>query len=261
MYIWRTPSNQMQKKSDLLSWLVSNLQTHLKFSLWAANEQFRETIFLANSGDGFGLDCCLLMACVFQVPFQLVVGHLRSCSCLPNLSHMKQWCRWSLGPAWSQVDSAWHGNWQCTLQVAHTSTIHRTRTPRASPPPLAGLSSRNVSLPISNSQPFIISHPAGLHRSPSHPSHSHLPGLNSPNPFSLSLYRCSVSPTIPRLSFGPVSSCKTSFFWVQRPELPMLFNSWEPYRSFCVVLNTFLNKFAFLFAPGHSFKVLSGKSM
>lgn len=136
------------------------------------------------------IDSAWPVACswhVFPATFQLVVGHPRGCSYQPNLSDMKQWCRWSPGPAWSQMSSAWPGNCWCPLQGVHSSTaVHRTRTPKTRPPPLAELSSRNTFLPISSSQPFIIPHPAGLHSSPSHPSQSHLPGLNSPNPLSVS---------------------------------------------------------------------------
>lgn len=115
----------------------------------------------------------------------------------------------------------WCGGWRCTPQVACSSTApHGTRTPRASPPPLAELSSRIVSLPVSNSEPFSIPRLAGRHRSPSHPSYSHLPRLNSPNPFGVSSDSSSVSPTTPPLSFGPVSSCKTSGFGCEGQNSP-----------------------------------------
>jgi len=198
----------MGKKSDLLFWLASDLQTSL-VSIIGSKPAAQGNNSEANSADRFGLDYCPLTACVFPVPFPLVVEHLRGCSCLPHLPCVKQQ---SPGPAWNRPGSAWRGNWQCALQIACRGTAsQRTRTPRARPPPLAELSSRNASLPISNSQPFSVPPPAGLHRSPPHPSLSHLPGLNRSNPFRLFLYSYSVSPTTPPLSFGPLSSCKTSF--------------------------------------------------
>lgn len=103
----------------------------------------------------------------------------------------------------------------------HSSmAIHGTRAPGASPPPLAELSSRNASFSVSNSQRFATPHLAGLHRSPSHPSHPHLPTLNSPNPFSLSLCSCSVSSVTQPLPFSPVSTSKMPFLGFKDKSYP-----------------------------------------
>lgn len=118
----------------------------------------------------------------------------------------------------AQLGSARRGDWQ--WHCGYSMAIHRTRTAGASPPPLAELSSRNAAFPISSSQPLAAPHLAGLHRSPPHPPHPHLPALNSPNPYSLSLYSCSVSSVIQPLSFGPASACKMPFFGFKDQSCP-----------------------------------------